>query len=467
MNSTTSNSSNPSIASDVQKYFLAYQNGTTEIKYLEFFRGVNDALAIYEESTVTTGSPYTNNIEPSISSHEGDPFISWSGYNSGIPSAIVKRRACGIWSNFSSFGSGTVRNTNSSSRDAGTDESIIAWCNIYNEHKCVKLLNGTYSSITTIPETGGNGQIQLSNGYDFNNIKSVVLKQPFSGIYEVKPLPFNFSTLQKKNGNVLSYYGRMAINRKQEKTFVYYLGNILLDGKSIMFKFVQDTTNIKTDDDMTEKIATENIYLKPSSSLQLTTSYYVIDSDNTKKLVNGDEIKFSVELVDANSKEVKTSFDEAKYDSKSSPEKKSSYTLNLKNIKEGNYFLRISTKTSGGSEFYFCDVQDEESSNLKKGEQIELEFNYYKIPTGYSLGDNYPNPFNPSTIIKYQLQKDGFVSLKVYDMLGREVANLVNEIKKAGSYEVNFDAHNLASGVYVYTIHANDFMQSKKMMFLK
>ncbi len=307
----------------------------------------------------------------------------------------------------------------------------------------------------------------MSNGYDFNNIKSVVLKQPFSGIYEVKPLPFNFSTLQKKNGNVLSYYGRMAINRKQEKTFVYYLGNILLDGKSIMFKFVQDTTNIKTDDDMTEKIATENIYLKPSSSLQLTTSYYVIDSDNTKKLVNGDEIKFSVELVDANSKEVKTSFDEAKYDSKSSPEKKSSYTLNLKNIKEGNYFLRISTKTSGGSEFYFCDVQDEESSNLKKGEQIELEFNYYKIPTGYSLGDNYPNPFNPSTIIKYQLQKDGFVSLKVYDMLGREVANLVNEIKKAGSYEVNFDAHNLASGVYVYTIHANDFMQSKKMMFLK
>ncbi len=468
VNNTTSNSSNPSIASDVQKYFLAYQNGTTEIKYLEFFRGVDNVLFTYEESIITTGSPYTNNIEPSISSHEGDPFISWSGYSSGIPTAIVKRRVSGTWSNFNSFGSGTVRNTNSSSRDAGTDGSIVAWCNIYNEHKCVKLLNGIFSSITTIPETGGNGQIQLSNGYDFNNIKSVILKQPLSSIYEVKPLPFNFSTLLKENGNVLRYYGRMAINQKQEKTFVYYLGNILLDGKSIMFKHFQDTANIKTDDNMTEIMATENIYLRPNSSLQLSTSYYVIDRDNTKKLVNGDEIKFSVELVDANSKEVRTSFDEAKYDSKSSPEKKSSYTLNLKNINEGNYFLRISTKTNGGGEFYYCDVQDEETSTLKKEEQIELEFNNNnKIPTGYELLQNYPNPFNPTTTINYQLPENGFVTIKVYDMLGKEIATLVNGNKTAGYHNVTFDAGRLTSGIYFYTIRSGDYFQVKKMLLIK
>ncbi|MCL4548440.1 MAG: T9SS type A sorting domain-containing protein [Bacteroidetes bacterium] len=105
--------------------------------------------------------------------------------------------------------------------------------------------------------------------------------------------------------------------------------------------------------------------------------------------------------------------------------------------------------------------------NLSRQAKIAGEtLNHEKIMT-YELQDNYPNPFNPSTTIKYQLPQDGFVSLKVYDMLGREVANLVNELKKAGTYEVSFDAHNLASGVYVYTIRVHDFVQSKKMVLLK
>ncbi len=88
-------------------------------------------------------------------------------------------------------------------------------------------------------------------------------------------------------------------------------------------------------------------------------------------------------------------------------------------------------------------------------------------PTVYALEQNYPNPFNPTTVISYQLPKSGNVSLKVYDVLGKEVATLVNEVKQSGSYHINFDASNLASGVYIYTIRANDYVSSKKMLLIK
>jgi hypothetical protein len=89
-----------------------------------------------------------------------------------------------------------------------------------------------------------------------------------------------------------------------------------------------------------------------------------------------------------------------------------------------------------------------------------------EIPTEYKL-DNYPNPFNPTTVINYQLPYDGFVTLKIYDMLGREVATLVNENKNAGYYKVNFDAGRLTSGVYIYRITSNNFVLSKKMLLMK
>ena len=88
-------------------------------------------------------------------------------------------------------------------------------------------------------------------------------------------------------------------------------------------------------------------------------------------------------------------------------------------------------------------------------------------PSEYKLQQNFPNPFNPVTNIVYQLPKSGLVQLKVYDLLGSEVAVLVNELKSKGSYSVNFDASNLPSGVYIYSLRVNDFVQNNKMTLLK
>jgi len=89
------------------------------------------------------------------------------------------------------------------------------------------------------------------------------------------------------------------------------------------------------------------------------------------------------------------------------------------------------------------------------------------VPTEFILEQNYPNPFNPSTSIMYHVARSSNVTLKVYDVLGREVATLVNEQKSPGTYEVKFDGSNLASGMYLYRLQAGNIVISKKMLLMK
>ncbi len=90
------------------------------------------------------------------------------------------------------------------------------------------------------------------------------------------------------------------------------------------------------------------------------------------------------------------------------------------------------------------------------------------VPSSFSLKQNYPNPFNPSTTIEYNIPKSSYVTLKVFDVLGRQVALLADEFKIAGNYKVNYDAGRLASGIYYYTISTdNGFTETKKMILTK
>ena len=109
----------------------------------------------------------------------------------------------------------------------------------------------------------------------------------------------------------------------------------------------------------------------------------------------------------------------------------------------------------------FGQMGDASMNELKQNVTVASE-----LPMEYSLS-NYPNPFNPSTTINYQLPANGFVTIKVFDMLGKEVATLVSGNKSAGYYSVSFDASKLTSGVYICTINVNGFAQSKKMLLMK
>ena len=88
-------------------------------------------------------------------------------------------------------------------------------------------------------------------------------------------------------------------------------------------------------------------------------------------------------------------------------------------------------------------------------------------PSDYALYQNYPNPFNPETNIRFNLINPGFVSLKVYDILGREVVTLIEENMEAGLHELTFDASSINSGIYLYRIETDNFVESKRMILIK
>ncbi len=91
----------------------------------------------------------------------------------------------------------------------------------------------------------------------------------------------------------------------------------------------------------------------------------------------------------------------------------------------------------------------------------------FQVPPTYEIRQNYPNPFNPSTTIRYELPKRSHIVLKIYNLLGQEVATLVNEEKTAGRYEVGWDAGGMASGVYFYRLQAGEFVETKTLILVK
>jgi hypothetical protein len=85
----------------------------------------------------------------------------------------------------------------------------------------------------------------------------------------------------------------------------------------------------------------------------------------------------------------------------------------------------------------------------------------------FELNQNYPNPFNPSTTIEFKIAKTGLVSIRVFNLLGKEVATLVNEVKSAGTHYIKFNAEELSSGVYFYQLITDNFISAKKFTFMK
>jgi hypothetical protein len=124
-------------------------------------------------------------------------------------------------------------------------------------------------------------------------------------------------------------------------------------------------------------------------------------------------------------------------------------TSDKKTVADGWYVddIKISGKTTGKN---FADNQENNNN-----------------PKEYSLGQNYPNPFNPVTKISFDIAKQGFISLKIFDALGREVRTLVNEVKAPGSYAIDFDGTNLPSGIYFYKLQTENYSGTKKMLLIK
>jgi hypothetical protein len=160
------------------------------------------------------------------------------------------------------------------------------------------------------------------------------------------------------------------------------------------------------------------------------------------------------------------------------------FDIERKEISKSNLlgdFQKISFITGNGNsnspkEYSYIDKDVLSGTYLYRLKQIDNDGQYeyspvvnieIAAPAEYNLSQNYPNPFNPSTAIKFNLPEDGLVKLSVFNILGQEIKTLVNEQREAGTYIENFDAAELNSGVYFYELRVNNFVQTKKMQYLK
>lgn len=140
-----------------------------------------------------------------------------------------------------------------------------------------------------------------------------------------------------------------------------------------------------------------------------------------------------------------------------------SFVQGYGNSNSQKYYSFTDSKPFGGSKFQYRLKQIDTDGKYKYSKIIDVEI----IPDKFKLLQNYPNPFNPVTTIRFQLPEESKVLLKIYDILGAELVELVNDQKEAGIYEVELNDTSLPSGTYIYRINADQFVDTKKMLLIK
>jgi len=138
---------------------------------------------------------------------------------------------------------------------------------------------------------------------------------------------------------------------------------------------------------------------------------------------------------------------------------------------EGDFF-GVSVSISGDYAIVGARGDDDNGENsgsayVYSGIIVGIDDERAGLPTEFTLAQNYPNPFNPETMIRYSIPKAENVSLVIYNLIGEEVAHLIDKLKPAGRYTVTWNASNFASGIYFYRLQAGDFVQTRKMVLLK
>ncbi len=489
---TDQNTLNWAVASNkLADYNIAFQQGTSTIYYMHADPDGENNLRFCSLTNLSEGTGYTQNLNPSVSYFGGiDPIamrvmVSWTGFRQMILdkkfakeneysmvryAAVAKVGYGEYWGGWSDFSHGVnFTNNNSIPTSVG---SILAFSQSNGQYtKYVKRdASGNYSLIQSLSANGI--QPLVSNGTNFSNIKAMVFNNGTTIPYLIHQCTNDFSGgLLEKTGIITENgisYGRTGSLVKNGIEFIFNVGDISVDGSIINFIERIDTLPVNNINELNSAVGTNYFNLNSQSELVFSNYYYTINGNYADSLLDDQfNITFKCELVNALTDEVIGVFDQVTYNKlNTSLYSNPSYLVNCSGIEAGLYYLRLTTSATDTVKMFVGDIQRDDYT-LEKSNLIRVGFMGNLVPSAYNLEQNYPNPFNPSTIIKYQIPEDGLVTLKVYDILGREVTTLVNEQKVSGRYEVNFNASHLASGVYIYKLQAGDYNNSKKMLLVK
>ena len=492
---TDENSINPTITADYTVssnpfYFhFAWQQyvnvSTSKIYYSKLYYNQGYlANTTIEEASLNSG--YSYNLTPVIVLRKTGSleyiYVTWLGNRTSPTSetrVLLKYKLGSNWSVTGVYGTSPVQNfsINKGTTLISNQEPLaLCWSEPNGASFYNKVMKSPGSGIKTLTTTGKD--IRINNGTDFSSM----FVNSFSSV--LQPYSFSFSQNLGSLGKVNSIFdGREGIVGKNGAQFFFALGDITVDGQNIKFVSIPDSVSIASLSFLNTYFESEPFTVSSTSNLTYGVQYGITDSVLCSSVLNSDQyISFKVELLDAITNKVLDVFDEVSYTGKNIYQYNNlGYKVNLSGIGEKSVKLRLVTDTNRELSFGLSNRFADQSMLAKAGFQT-INYKGDAVVTEYALEQNYPNPFNPGTTILYQLPKDGFVTLKIYDILGNEVVTLVDEFREAGKYEVNFNANSLASGVYIYRIavhsdklQAGDpsagsgqvFVSSKKMILLK
>lgn len=353
------------------------------------------------------------------------------------------------------------------------------------------------SSISTLSTSGKYLQAGNGAGSDLSNMY-VSSFYPFSS-------PYYFGTsgtlgpLSKANPELVT--GRGFEIKNGDATFGYRFEDLNVDGKNIGFIDAPDTADYGKIEVLNNALVTEPFQINADSKVVFTEQSGFADSIATVKMLGKDGyINYKVELIDnATGKVIGTVKNVNLKSLNAHALKISSYSLNtgglagktlrIKITLEPNFVsiknssdealtqflqndkipidIRNARKNARHSNLILIKSLTEKNETLAKSSFEQIALDELNIPTSYALEQNYPNPFNPSTTISYTLPEDGKVLIKIFDVLGREVATLINGFSSSGKHNVVWDATRFASGIYFYRITFGNQTFYKKMLLMK
>jgi hypothetical protein len=476
-------------------YFdIVYQQGISSIKDVTLCATFNDhnnwsSSQPSNPIVISTGSAAMYNYKPSmVEMPNGDCRVCWIrdlyGMGSVTPQYVnvvylssLWASAVNIYGNMANSVSINIINDSSKTRFAYAQKTNNStWQNFAS--------NG--SSIISLNTTGEN--IQLSNGSSSGGM--------YASSFKSLALPYYFQTsnplgsLQKSSSNQITY-GRGAVLTKGDAQFSYSLKSLTVDNTNIKFTDIPENKadTSKTFRHLTEKdmyypnldslnavLLSEPFTIKSNSSISLSEQAGFIDSlVAIKALGSNGYVAYTLELVDNTTNKTIAAIKSSKITvANVSLCNLSASNVNASKVGTKTVRMRITLSTNitdmqGSLVNEYGTIDDNTLARMAKD---DITLQSPEVITEYALEQNYPNPFNPSTTIHYQLPNSGHVTLKVYDMLGREVATMVDEMKETGSYSATFDGARLASGVYIMRLTAQSeegksIVQTKKMLMLK
>jgi hypothetical protein len=287
--------------------------------------------------------------------------------------------------------------------------------------------------------------------------------------------PYTFETSNgigtplQKVASAAGHIGREGNIGIREAEFHFGFADIEADNKQIDFVPVDVNKPLPGVSDLSALLESKPFSLGDNSSFTYSVEYGYTDSTKAiAAFAENEYLNFKLELADATTGEILGNFDNVRFDNTNAVQYKNiSYSVNTTGIGHRNVKLRLIVTTNCPNPKLTLNQIYSENMILSKRAFQQISYKGNTAVKNYALSQNFPNPFNPSTSINYQIPEAGHVTLRIFDMLGREVTKLVDEEKEAGSYSVVFNGAKLVSGIYISQIECNNFKAIRKMILLK